>query len=343
MKGTFLRFTSTSILVILALLTITGLYGLVWPMPEWMFEVHRGGSWALIALFPAKLIISLASLQRGFDWRFNRSVVIIVSLILAAMLFAVFIFGVLWTWRIGPDILWVGGYGDAVISWHWMLALALIVPLAIHVWRRWPKPKLADFTERRSVLKLLAVGGLGAAGWGIAETIARFRQDPQVARSHTGSREQGSFTGLSFPVTHTIGQGQIVINPSTWRLKVHGAVTKPLDISYDELLALPSTEITATLDCTSGWYTTQVWRGIPLTDLLAQAQTHSQPVAVVLRDVSGYSAYFTYSEATELLLSTHVGGEVYDHWHGFPVRAIAPSRRGWHWVKWLTEVEVIGV
>jgi DMSO/TMAO reductase YedYZ molybdopterin-dependent catalytic subunit len=36
-----------------------------------------------------------------------------------------------------------------------------------------------------------------------------------------------------------------------------------------------------------------------------------------------------------------VGGEVFDHGHGFPLRAVVPSRRGWQWVKWLVAVEVI--
>lgn len=342
MKGIFLRFTSTAILVIILLLTVTGLYGLVWPMPGWMFEVHRGASWALVALIPAKTIVAWGSLKRGVDQRFNRSVVIGVSLVLVALIFTVLVLGLMWTWRIGPDILWVGNYGDAVISWHWMLALGLLVPLAIHVWRRWPRPKLADFTERRSVLKLLAVSGLGAAGWAVAETVARARQLPETPRAHTGSREEGSFTGLGFPTTNTVGQGQIVIDPATWRLSVKGAVNRPLDLSYDELLARRPTEVTATLDCTSGWYTTQVWQGIPLTELLNEAQIHPQMVAIVLKDVSGYMAYFTYSEATEILLATHVCGQVFDHWHGFPVRAVAPSWRGWHWVKWVTAIEVVG-
>jgi DMSO/TMAO reductase YedYZ molybdopterin-dependent catalytic subunit len=43
------------------------------------------------------------------------------------------------------------------------------------------------------------------------------------------------------------------------------------------------------------------------------------------------------------VLATHVGGQVLDHWHGYPLRAVVPSRRGGHWVKWLTEIEVIVV
>jgi DMSO/TMAO reductase YedYZ molybdopterin-dependent catalytic subunit len=46
-------------------------------------------------------------------------------------------------------------------------------------------------------------------------------------------------------------------------------------------------------------------------------------------------------QAEEILLATHVGDEVLNHVHGFPLRAVVPSRRGWHWVKWLTEIEVV--
>jgi DMSO/TMAO reductase YedYZ molybdopterin-dependent catalytic subunit len=56
-----------------------------------------------------------------------------------------------------------------------------------------------------------------------------------------------------------------------------------------------------------------------------------------------YTAPFTLAQAQEILLATYVGGEVLNHSHGFPLRAVVPSRRGWHWVKWLTEIEVIAV
>jgi DMSO/TMAO reductase YedYZ molybdopterin-dependent catalytic subunit len=62
---------------------------------------------------------------------------------------------------------------------------------------------------------------------------------------------------------------------------------------------------------------------------------------VQLGAVSGYAKTFTFAEAAEILLATHVGGEVLAHQHGFPLRAVVPSRRGWFWVKWLTDVEVL--
>lgn len=341
MRGVFLRFTSTLILILVGALTLTGLYGLMWPQPAWMYEVHRIAGWAVLALAPFKAIISWHSLKRGVGLRPDRNVMLAVSLLLAALVFTVLIFGFLWAWRLGPEVVWVGGYGDAVISWHWMLALGLLPLLGLHVWRRWPKPKASDFTGRRQALKLLALGGVAVAGWGAAELLSKARQSLEAPRRFTGSREAGSFTGLNFPVTHTVGQGQIQLDAATWTLTLKGAVDTPLTLTYADVLARPATEVEATLDCTSGWYTTQNWRGLPLAELLDQAHVRSEAAAIVLKDVSGYPAFFTLAEAKEILLATHSGGQAFDHWHGFPLRAVVPSRRGWQWVKWLTEIEVL--
>ncbi|MFW6265821.1 MAG: molybdopterin-dependent oxidoreductase, partial [Halanaeroarchaeum sp.] len=45
-------------------------------------------------------------------------------------------------------------------------------------------------------------------------------------------------------------------------------------------------------------------------------------------------------DAREALLATHVGGERLTHGHGFPLRLVAPDRRGYQWVKWVEEVRV---
>jgi DMSO/TMAO reductase YedYZ molybdopterin-dependent catalytic subunit len=341
-RGSFVRFTNTALLTLVGLLTLTGVYGLVWPLPQWMFETHRAAGWALIALVPWKAAISLRSLRRGMDRRFDRSVVVIVSLILAAATLLVLGLGLMWAWQLGPQLVWLGAYADTLISWHWMLALALLPFFALHVWRRWPRPRRADLVSRRSALKLLGLGAAGLTGWWAAESLSGLRADPGAPRRFTGSREQGSFAGNAFPITHLSGEGQIRLDPLAWRLALGGRVERPLALSYDDLLSLPAADKIATLDCTTGWYSTQVWRGVPLSDVINLARPPRSVAAIQLKAASGYVSYFTWEEAREILLASHVGGEVLDHWHGFPLRAVVPSRRGWHWVKWLTEIDVVG-
>jgi DMSO/TMAO reductase YedYZ molybdopterin-dependent catalytic subunit len=124
-------------------------------------------------------------------------------------------------------------------------------------------------------------------------------------------------------------------------LAVRGAVARPYQLGYASLATLPQSEITATIDCTTGWYSTQTWRGVALQTLLDQAGLDPGAGLIRLRGFSGYFGDFTLPEAAEVVLATHVGGQLLEHWHGYPVRAVAPSRRGWFWIKWLTDVEVL--
>jgi DMSO/TMAO reductase YedYZ molybdopterin-dependent catalytic subunit len=112
-------------------------------------------------------------------------------------------------------------------------------------------------------------------------------------------------------------------------------------LTYADTLAASTSSATATLDCTGGWYTTQTWRGIRLTDLLTQAGLHPEAIGIILKGFSDYTAPFTLAQAEEILLATSVGDQILNHVHGYPMRAVVPSRRGWHWVKWLTEIEVV--
>lgn len=268
---------------------------------------------------------------------------IIVSVLLSLATLTILILALMWTWQVGPFYVWIGPYAYSGIGWHWGIAFGLAPLFIIHVWRRWPRPKKVDFAGRRQALKLMGVGTAAIVGWGIAEAFAKSAENTGSQRRFTGSREKGSFSGLDYPVTSATNQGKIRLTPATWNLALTGAVKKPLTLTYEDVLALSTSEVTATIDCTGGWYSTQIWRGVPLVELLEQAEVREDKILIVLKDISGYTAYLAPSEIPEIVLATHVGGQVLDHWHGYPLRAVVPSRRGGHWVKWLTEIEVIVV
>ena len=341
MNGTHLRFINVLILILFCVLGLTGLYGLMWPFPATLFSIHRIAAWGLIVLLPWKSAIALRSLSRGLSTRLDRNVMLSISVLLSIATVMVLILGILWALQIGPYYVWLGPYAYSGIGWHWGIAIGLAPLFILHVWQRWPRPRHTDFAGRRQALKLMGFGAAALVTWNLAETLAKSLESNGAQRRFTGSREEASFAGLSYPVTTAAGQGKIRLDPATWTLSVKGAIKKPLTLTYREVLALSTSEVTATLDCTGGWYSTQVWRGIQLHDLLAQAQVHEKPIYIVLKGTSGYIAYLTPTEASEILLATHVGDQALDHEHGYPLRAVVPSRRGWQWVKWLTEIEVI--
>ncbi|MQA93038.1 MAG: molybdopterin-dependent oxidoreductase, partial [Gemmatimonas sp.] len=70
----------------------------------------------------------------------------------------------------------------------------------------------------------------------------------------------------------------------------------------------------------------------------AEARPRAGHVRVV--SVTGYRWSFSLEDAREMLLATRVGGEPLSHGHGAPARLVAPGRRGFQWVKWVTRVEL---
>ena len=96
----------------------------------------------------------------------------------------------------------------------------------------------------------------------------------------------------------------------------------------------------ATLDCTGGWHTTQDWTGIPLKEILERAGIKPEAASITVRSVTGYYRRFSLDEAERYLLATKVGTESLSHGHGFPVRLVAPGKRGFEWVKWVDSIEV---
>jgi hypothetical protein len=335
------RFTNFSLLALACVLTLTGVYGLIWTLAGWPFELHRWAGWALLALVPWKAAISWRSLRRGPGRGFDRSLGLGLSVLLAGLGTGVLGAGVLWTWRLGPPALTLLGWRDTAISWHWMLGLGMLPLLALHAWRRWPRFRPADFASRRGALRTLGIGLAGAAAWWAGEGVASARALASSPRRFTGSREQGSFRGNDFPVTAAASDGRQPVTLETWRLEIGGRVERSLALGYDELLRLPAAGQVVTLDCTVGWYSTQLWSGPPLQALLELAGAGRLASAVRLESLEGYRQLLPVAEARQALLATHVGGQPLEHRHGFPLRAVVPGRRGWFWVKWLTRIDVL--
>lgn len=335
-----LRFVNAFILGVIAVLLLSGVWMLFWAYPAWLFEVHRLSGWALIASVPLKTRISLRSLRRGFRADFDRGLMTVISLLAAALTILILALGLAWSFRLGPEKYWLR---QTAISWHWILSLALIIPFALHAWWRWPRPRHGDLLSRRAILRLLVLGVIAIGGWWLGGWIGKRRDLVDSPSRYTGSRLNGYMSGNDFPVTHALAPSQDEIDIERWKLTVEGDVSSPLSLNYAQLQKLPTRAKTAELDCTLGWYSVQEWEGIPLVDLLEMARISRSAFAVRLESVTGYAQILPLEEARNVILATYVCGELLDFWHGFPLRAVVPSRRGWFWVKWLSRVEVIAL
>lgn len=307
-----------------------------------LYDAHRyAGALLCVLLVPKFVIIARAygrRLRRG-TW---NEVHTWAGLVLTLLLLVSTLGALVWTLNLAPFwvqiILFV-----TPLALHWYVALALVPFFLWHVWVRWLKPpKITEMPRalveskrtRREALILLGIGALGAIGLGALQLAGGLTT---WTRRFTGSRLVAQFTGNDFPVTQSDAPPAIEV--ASWRLHVRGNVARAFVLTYAELTTMGTEERTATLDCTLGWAATQNWRGIPLIELLARAGWDKQaPVTVYA--VTGAVVALSAQEVGEALLATHVGQEALSAAHGFPVRLVMPSRRGYQWLKWVGEVVV---
>ncbi|MGW2215759.1 molybdopterin-dependent oxidoreductase [Nonomuraea sp. NPDC001684] len=139
------------------------------------------------------------------------------------------------------------------------------------------------------------------------------------------------------------------VDPRAWRLRIHGMVDRPVEITYAELLNLPLTEADITLTCVSnevgGPYVGNArWLGVRMADLLRRAGL--QPGADMLLSTSddGFTCgtpVDVVMDGRDALFAIAMNGEALPFEHGFPVRQVVPGLYGYvSATKWVVDVKV---
>jgi DMSO/TMAO reductase YedYZ molybdopterin-dependent catalytic subunit len=138
------------------------------------------------------------------------------------------------------------------------------------------------------------------------------------------------------------------INAETWKLSVKGLVDNPVEITYEELKAMPSVEQFSTLGCVSNkvggdLISNAIWRGVPLRNLLEQAKIRQGAKYIVFRCFDGYDVGIPLEKGLEdgTILAYDMNRAALTPAHGFPVRAIVPNIYGMMNAKWITEIEIV--
>jgi DMSO/TMAO reductase YedYZ molybdopterin-dependent catalytic subunit len=130
-------------------------------------------------------------------------------------------------------------------------------------------------------------------------------------------------------------------SPLNWRLRIHGAVENPLEITYPELVELPQTELTCDVHCVTGWSCfDRVWNGVRVSRLAELARVTQGAAHVIFEAAYGYTANVPIREALlpNVLVVHHLDGDPLERAHGSPVRGLVPDLYFWKSAKWLTGI-----
>lgn len=228
--------------------------------------------------------------------------------------------------------------GYTLLVWHTLFGVVLAVAVGVHLGIRAKRLRVRDVAGRRQIFEAAAIGLGGVIAWRVQRPLSAALGLPGADRRFTGSYEADSFAGNAFPTTSWVADDPKALDSHSYRLAVEGEVLHTLSLPLDELDGRD--ELVATLDCTGGFYSEQRWRGVSVGGLVDRAGVQAGADHVRVVSVTGYRWSFSLDDAREMLLATRVGGEPLSHGHGSPVRLVAPGRRGFQWVKWVTRLEL---
>jgi DMSO/TMAO reductase YedYZ molybdopterin-dependent catalytic subunit len=226
---------------------------------------------------------------------------------------------------------------------HVGAALAAVPLLVWHTAARGGvRARRADLS-RRALLRAGAVAGGAGLLLVAVEGATRLAGLAGAGRRFTGSLPVGGPVPADprrIPITQWLDDRVQVLDPAAWRLRVRaGGSTR--DWTYAELAGFAD-RVEAVLDCTGGWYARAAWEGVRLDRLLPPGATAGPDRAgsLVVASATGYRRRLPLADADRLLLATRLAGRPLAAGHGFPARLVAPGRRGFWWVKWVTSIEV---
>src|SRR5690606_6680467 len=138
-----------------------------------------------------------------------------------------------------------------------------------------------------------------------------------------------------------------LVDHTSWRLRIDGMVEREIELSYQDLLAMPLVERDITLTCVSnevgGPYVGAArWLGVPLQALLDRAGVKSGPDQILSTDVEGFTISTPLEVATDgrdAMIAVGMNGEVLPRRNGFPARLVVPGIYGFVGAtKWLTQL-----
>lgn len=105
---------------------------------------------------------------------------------------------------------------------------------------------------------------------------------------------------------------------------------------------MPQADVTADFHCVTRWsQLDNVWRGIPIREVMSRLRPKPEARFVMVRSYGGYTANLPLEDFTagDVLLAHSRNGEPLSAEHGGPLRLIVPRLYAWKSAKWINGLE----
>lgn len=143
----------------------------------------------------------------------------------------------------------------------------------------------------------------------------------------------------------TMGLEDHEVDLDTWRLKITGEIETPVELTYEEVKALPAIEKKVLLICPGVFVINGMWKGFSGKELLKRIGSSEKATHVTFSGPAGPYAkhlrvplYDVLSDS--VFLAYGANGRTMPQKHGFPLRLVAEGWFGYEWVKFVDSITV---
>ena len=147
-----------------------------------------------------------------------------------------------------------------------------------------------------------------------------------------------------WPVLHAGGVPRVDLG--SWRLRVTGEVEQEVELTWDELNALPRSSTTQDIHCVTRWSRFDTsFEGVHWRELAKLCRPKPTARFAIAHAEAGYTENLPLAALDEenALVVYEADGEPLTAEHGGPVRLVVPSRYFWKSAKWLKGIELTAV
>jgi DMSO/TMAO reductase YedYZ molybdopterin-dependent catalytic subunit len=127
-------------------------------------------------------------------------------------------------------------------------------------------------------------------------------------------------------------------------LTVDGAIEHPVQLSWNDFMALPQTDDVSDFHCVTTWSKLNMrWKGVRFMDLAALVQPKDNATHILCYSYDDYTTNIALEEALkpDVLLVHTFDNKPLPKEHGGPVRMITPQLYAWKGAKWINRIEFL--
>ncbi len=169
------------------------------------------------------------------------------------------------------------------------------------------------------------------------------RNDPVATEKRTDGADrlpQGQYLTTKWPVLSYESTPRFT--PATYRFRVWGEVENPIELTWEQLQALPQTTLTTDIHCVTTWSRYgNVWEGVAIREILERVKPKTTAKYVMEHSWTGYTTNLPLASlaADDVIIAFRHDGQPLEPEHGGPVRIVVPQLYFYKSAKWLSGLE----